>query len=210
MNADRIVKRPYCATTIQYIPRSPRATPQLNAEYVGWVEFLFANDNKCPNVATDVQSPSPRSPSQEVAWPPSHHPPRPVPEAPAFTRWEPHLQPSRVNAWASARRGAWWLGETYRILVERAEDWPFGSLWRWSRRPEPLPKLLTPWPIRRMANWIERVNQPLGEKELRALRGCVQWGRPFGAAACVEEVARRTGLDHTLGPRLRPRKLPAG
>jgi len=61
-----------------------------------------------------------------------------------------------------------------------------------------------------MANWIERVNQPLGEKELQALRGCVQPGRPFGAAAWVEEVARRTGLDHTLRPRGRPRKLPAG
>jgi len=95
-------------------------------------------------------------------------------------------------------------------LVQRAEDWPFGSLWRWSRRPEPLPQLLTPWPIRRVANWIERVNQPLSEKELNALRGCVQRGRPFGAEAWVKEVAQRTGLGSTLRPRGRPRKLQAG
>ena len=91
-------------------------------------------------------------------------------------------------------------------LVQRAEDWPFGSLWRWSQRPEPLPKLLTPWPIPRTANWIDRVNQPLSAKELKALRRCVQRGRPFGKEAWVTEVAARTGLDYTLRPRGRPQK----
>ncbi len=43
-------------------------------------------------------------------------------------------------------------------LVERAEDWRFGSLWRWAQQAEPLPKLLAPWPIPRTPNGIERVN----------------------------------------------------
>jgi putative transposase len=43
-------------------------------------------------------------------------------------------------------------------LVQRAEDWQFGSLWRWAQKPEPPPKLLAPWPIPRTPNWMERVN----------------------------------------------------
>lgn len=91
-------------------------------------------------------------------------------------------------------------------LVERAEDWPFGSLWRWARRPERPPNLLSIWPIPRTPNWIERVNQPLSELELAALRTCVHRGRPYGDAAWTEDVAKRTGMTHTLRPRGRPRK----
>jgi putative transposase len=59
-------------------------------------------------------------------------------------------------------------------LVQRAEDWRYGSLGRWTQTVEPLPKLLSPWPIPRTPNWIERVNQPLSERELQALRECVR------------------------------------
>ncbi len=91
-------------------------------------------------------------------------------------------------------------------MVGRAEDWRYGSLWRWTQQPEPVPKLLTRWPIARTANWIERVNQPLNEKELQALRVSVQRGRPFGDQAWTKKVAGRTGLGYTLRPRGRPRK----
>ncbi len=91
-------------------------------------------------------------------------------------------------------------------LVQRAEDWQYGSLWRWTQKLEPLPKLLSPWPIARSPNWIERVNQPLSKKELAALRVCVQRGRPFGDESWTAAVAERTGLRYTLRPRGRPRK----
>jgi putative transposase len=61
-------------------------------------------------------------------------------------------------------------------LVQRAEDWRYGSLWRWAQTVEPLPKLLSPWPIPRTPNWIERVNQTLSEQELAALPECVERG----------------------------------
>jgi len=35
-------------------------------------------------------------------------------------------------------------------LVDRAEDWRWGSLWRWQQKPEPDPKLLSPWPLARL------------------------------------------------------------
>jgi putative transposase len=90
-------------------------------------------------------------------------------------------------------------------LVERAEDWKFGSLWQWARKAEPV-KLLSAWPIPRTAGWIDRVNQPLSEKELATLRTSVQRGRPFGEAAWTAEVAERTESGYTLRPRGRPRK----
>ena len=37
-------------------------------------------------------------------------------------------------------------------LVTRAEEWRWGSLWRWLQRPEPSPPLLSPWPI---ARWVQ-------------------------------------------------------
>ena len=49
-------------------------------------------------------------------------------------------------------------------LVARAEDWRFGSLWRWLQKADRDPSLLTSWPIPRGLNWIDRVNQRLSEK----------------------------------------------
>ena len=94
-------------------------------------------------------------------------------------------------------------------LVRRAEAWPYSSLWRWTQVPEPEPRILSPWPIARTPKWIERVNQPLSEKELADIRTCVQRGRPFGDEAWVREVAERAGLGYTLRSRGRPRNPPA-
>jgi putative transposase len=91
-------------------------------------------------------------------------------------------------------------------LAGRAEDWQYGSLWRWLQEPDPKPKLLWPWPVARTPNWIERVNQPLSEKELTAVRSCVQRGRPFGPEAWIRELADRVGLGYTFRPRGRAAK----
>ena len=55
-------------------------------------------------------------------------------------------------------------------LVGRADQWRWGSLWRWLQHPEPKPKLLAPWPIPRSPKWVQRVNQPLTDRELNAVR----------------------------------------
>lgn len=91
-------------------------------------------------------------------------------------------------------------------LVKHAEDWQYGSLYRWNQSAEPLPKILSPWPIPRLPNWIQRVNEPLGEKELDAIRTCVNRGRPFGDEQWTDEVAEKHGLWFTMRPVGRPRK----
>jgi putative transposase len=90
-------------------------------------------------------------------------------------------------------------------LVKRAEDWQWGSLWRWLQRREPAPKILSNWPLPRMPNWVERVNEALSEKELEAIRLCAQRGRPLGDDGWVESIARRLNLENTMRPRGRPR-----
>ena len=91
-------------------------------------------------------------------------------------------------------------------LVKHAEDCQYGSLFRWNQSADPLPKILSPWPIPRLPNWIQRVNEPLGEKELDAIRTCVNRGRPFGDEQWTDEVAEKHGLWFTMRPVGRPRK----
>ncbi len=90
-------------------------------------------------------------------------------------------------------------------LVDCAEAWRWGSLWRWQQKPEPDPKLLSPWPLARLPGWLDRVNEPLSKQELDAVRLSAQRGRPLGDEGWVESIARRLNLESTMRPRGRPR-----
>ncbi len=90
-------------------------------------------------------------------------------------------------------------------LVDRAEDWRWGSLWRWLQRPEPDPSLLSPWPISRLPKWVERVNEPLTKVELDTVRLSAQRGRPVGDERWVDSTVRRLKLESTMRPRGRQR-----
>ena len=90
-------------------------------------------------------------------------------------------------------------------LVDRAEDWRWGSLWRWLQQPEPDPRLLSPWPMYRLPKWVERVNEPLTTGELDAVRLSAQRGRPLGDERWGESIVRRLKLESTMRPRGRQR-----
>ncbi len=90
-------------------------------------------------------------------------------------------------------------------LVDRAEDWQWGSLWRWLQKPKPDPQLLSPWPMPRLSRWTERVNASLSRAELAAIRNSVNRGRPLGSDDWVRKIANRLGLESTMRPRGRPR-----
>jgi putative transposase len=89
-------------------------------------------------------------------------------------------------------------------LVERAEDWRWGSLWRWLQPAEPEPRLLSAWPIARLSLWVERVNEPLTDRKVAAVRNSVRRGSPFGDLPWSESNVKRFGLESTLPPRGRP------
>ena len=90
-------------------------------------------------------------------------------------------------------------------LVTKAEDWRWSSLWRWLQAIEPAPRLLSKWPSPRLPHWVKRVNEPLSEKELAAVRLSAQRGRPLGDDNWVESIARRLNLESTMRPRGRKR-----
>ena len=86
-------------------------------------------------------------------------------------------------------------------LVKRAEDWCWGSLWRWLQRAEPDPRLLSKWPLRRLSRWVDRVNESLSEAEWAACRLSPQRGKPLGDASWEESIVRRLNLESTMQPR---------
>jgi putative transposase len=91
-------------------------------------------------------------------------------------------------------------------LVERAQDWRWSSLGRWTQGDHQARRLLAAWPIARPENWVARVNRAEGRKELEALRRSVQRGQPYGSEPWCERIVKRLGLESTLRPRGRPRK----
>jgi putative transposase len=89
-------------------------------------------------------------------------------------------------------------------LVRRAEEWRWGSLWRWLQASEPSPRLLSAWPIPRRPHWTAHVNEPLTAGELDRVRRSAQRCAPYGETSWIETTARRLGLGSTLRPRGRP------
>ena len=90
-------------------------------------------------------------------------------------------------------------------LVQRAQDWPWGSLHRRLHGDDLQRAILTDSPVALGREWAKRVNQPQTEAELIALQTSVSRGRPFGGAAWCKKVAKQMGLAHTYRSRGRPR-----
>jgi putative transposase len=87
-------------------------------------------------------------------------------------------------------------------LVSRAEDWRWSGLYRRITGTDQW--LVSDWPVPRPDDWIERVNRPMTNDELREIRQCIARGRPFGSPQWTRETAKQLGLEHTLRPRGRP------
>jgi putative transposase len=88
-------------------------------------------------------------------------------------------------------------------LVERAEDWQWGSLaWRRSRNGIALGEPPAPLP----AYWRHLVNEPQTAAEIAEVRTCVNRQRPFGAHEWVVTQAKELGVGQSLAPIGRPRK----
>ena len=89
-------------------------------------------------------------------------------------------------------------------LVERAEDWVWGSTWARLHPTDTRTIALSEWPLPRPANWLDYVNQPLTVSELCDVRQSVERGCPFGTDQWVQNTARHLDLDYTLRTRGRP------
>ncbi len=88
-------------------------------------------------------------------------------------------------------------------LVERAEDWRWGSL-AWRRSPNVVELGQSPVPL--PPYWRQLVNEPQTAAEIAEIRTCVNRQRPFGAEEWVKEQAKSLGVGASLAPMGRPRK----
>jgi putative transposase len=96
-------------------------------------------------------------------------------------------------------------------MVKHAEDWRWGSLWRWVNRHKALDDVpaLCDWTTAcggRPRNWRQRVNQPETQGELEAMRRCVNRGQPYGGDTWTRRVTKLMDLASTFRERGRPRK----
>jgi putative transposase len=95
-------------------------------------------------------------------------------------------------------------------LVKRAEDWRWSSLYRWFSGTAAEKELLSAWPLRRNAGWLEHVNSPQTEAELSAIRRSVNRGSPFGDETWATTATRKLGLEITTRPQGRPKSKTNG
>ena len=92
-------------------------------------------------------------------------------------------------------------------LVPSAQDWPWSSLPLVGSRQRPA--YFDPGPRPPRAQWLRRVHAAMTEAELSALRRCIDRGAPFGTAAWSQQAAESLGLESSLRPLGRPRKVAA-
>ena len=90
-------------------------------------------------------------------------------------------------------------------LVRRAEDWQWGSLYRWLRASSEDKELLAAWPLPRKSGWVEHVNSAQTEAEVQAVRLSVNRCSPLGDESWTDRTVRRLGLESTVRPRGRPK-----
>ena len=89
-------------------------------------------------------------------------------------------------------------------LVQRAEAWRWSSL---VERDCGAPARVALPPLTLPADWSDFVNAAIDERELERIRHSTWKGTPFGSAAWIEQTVRELGLESTVRPRGRPRKI---
>jgi len=94
-------------------------------------------------------------------------------------------------------------------VVERAEEWRWGSLWARRYGEEELKAILSGWPVERPRNWVALVNELMTEKEAERFQICMARNRPYGDDAWQDRQARELGLLHTLRGEGRPKAVKA-
>lgn len=91
-------------------------------------------------------------------------------------------------------------------MVDAAQHWRFGSLYNWCGGKSGIQ--LASWPLASLHTWVERVNQPVSEKEEVKLKRAIHRSQPFGDTGWVEFTAPKSNLESTMRKRGRPRKFP--
>ena len=93
-------------------------------------------------------------------------------------------------------------------LVQKAEDWRWGSAWIREHGSLKQKNLLSPWPVSIPDGYQGLLNTNLyhEEEELADIRLSLNRGRPFGDLQWLNKITGKFNLISTVKPRGRPRK----
>ena len=91
-------------------------------------------------------------------------------------------------------------------LVQRAEQWRWGSAWRRTKGSPKQKNLLDEWPVSISRGYVTLLNEPQSEDEVDAMRRAVIRGNPYGSDTWTEKIIKKFKLETTVRPRGRPRK----
>ena len=91
-------------------------------------------------------------------------------------------------------------------LVEKAEHWPWSSLYTRMNGSEEQKKLLGPWPVEIPDNYMEWVNESQPKEEIENIRYAIKRNRPLGEELWVSKTVEKFGLENTLRNPGRPTK----
>jgi putative transposase len=91
-------------------------------------------------------------------------------------------------------------------LVEQAEQWQWGSVWRRNSDLSAQKKLLTAPPIEFPVPYLDWINVPDKEDDLASIRHSLNKGVPFGRDRWVDQMVTKYQLETTLRGQGRPKK----
>ena len=92
------------------------------------------------------------------------------------------------------------------IPVRKAQNWHWSSVGKPHQDAEVRPKISS-GPVERPEPWLDWVNRPTTDDELQAMSTCIARGQPYGNEKWQQRTAKKLGLESSLRPRGRPRKL---
>lgn len=92
-------------------------------------------------------------------------------------------------------------------LVERAENWPWSSLYRRESGIDTKVKLLSSWPVEPDTDYVRWVNTAQPKEEVESIRMSIIRGQPYGQLEWSATMAERFGLQSTFRGKGRPRKV---
>lgn len=91
-------------------------------------------------------------------------------------------------------------------LVEKAEDWQWGSLWIREQGSVEQKQVLSAWPIPPPTNYLSLVNVVQPKVEIDNIRLSISKSRPFGNEKWIHKMVDGLGLESSLREPGRPKK----
>ena len=83
-------------------------------------------------------------------------------------------------------------------LVQKAEDWKWGSLYMRRINSCEASKILSCWPVDMPSNYLDEVNQSISKIFIEQIRNSVARGRPLGDENWVNSMISKYGLEYTM------------